>query len=78
MLISNDKCISSTLFTNNTSFFSVAVDLNVYMVYLNDDLENTSKWANHWEMAFDLDIRKQAQEVLFSQENYKISRSPDF
>ena len=48
------------------------------MVYLNDDLENTSKWANHWEMAFDLDIRKQAQEVLFSQENYKISRSPDF
>ena len=42
---------------------------------LNSDLNKISEWAQKWNMSFNLDPPKQAQEVLFSHETTKASQS---
>ena len=40
---------------------------------LNDDLNKISKWAFQWKMAFNPDLSKQVQEIVFSRKTHKIS-----
>ena len=37
----------------------------IYPVY---DLKKINKWAFHWKMSFDSDLKKQSQEVIFSRQ----------
>ena len=54
------------LFADDTSLFSVTHDVNVSARELNDDLKKISNWTSQWKMSFNLDVNKQAQEVIFS------------
>ena len=47
--------------------FSVTHDVNVFASGLNDDLGKIGNWAFQGKMSFNLDVNKQAQEVIFSQ-----------
>ena len=60
-LISNPK-----LFADGTSLFSIVQDINQSVVNLNDDFKKISNWDFQWKMSFNLNINKQAQEVIFS------------
>ena len=40
---------------------------------LHDDLNKISEWAFRWKMAFNPDLSKQAQEIVFSRKTHKIS-----
>ena len=72
------KDISSTVrfFTDDTSIFSVADDINVFLVQLDNDLLKISKGAYLWKMSFNPDVSKQAQEVLLSRKSHKIAHLP--
>ena len=72
------KDISSTvkLFADDTSIFSVFDDNNVSVMKLNNDLLKISKWAHQWEMSFNPDVSKQAQEVIFSRKSHKLAHPP--
>ena len=60
-LLSNPK-----LFTDDTSIFSVVKDHLNFSNKLNEDLSKISQWAYQWKMSFNIDVSKQAQEVIFS------------
>ena len=72
------KDISSTvkLFADDTSIFSVFDDNNVSVMKLNNDLLKISKWSHQWEMSFNPDVSKQAQEVIFSRKSHKLAHPP--
>ena len=53
-------------FVDDTSLFSKFLDINKSITELNTDVEKISKWANQWEMQFNLDPNKQANEIIFS------------
>ena len=59
------------LFAEDTSLFSTVHDPTLSVKILNDDLSRISEWAHRWEMLFNPDITKQAQEVIFSRKNTK-------
>ena len=54
------------LFADDTSLFSVVENKNNSASQLNNDLDEVSDWSYTWEMSFDPDLSKQAQEVIFS------------
>ena len=60
------------LFVDNTSLFSVVCDINTLATHLNKDLRKIRNWTFHWEMSFNPDPSKQAQEVIFSFKHQKI------
>ena len=60
------------LFADDTSIFSVVHDVAVSAKQLNDDLNKISEWAFQWKMAFNPDLFKQAQEIVFSPKTRKI------
>ena len=53
-------------FSDDTSLFSVVRDSAASSMYFNDDLQKMSGWTYQWEMIFDPDASKQAQEIVFS------------
>ena len=55
-----------TKFSTNSSLFSVVNDSNISENELNKDLQKISEWAYKWKMAFNPDLIKQAQKVVFS------------
>ena len=57
----------------DTSIFSVAHNVDLSAKQLNDDLNKISEWALQWKMAFNPDLSKQAQEIVFSRKTHKIS-----
>ena len=59
--------MSSKLFADNTSLFSVIDDSNTSALELNSDLAKINRWAFKWKMSFNPDPKNQAQEVIFSQ-----------
>ena len=61
------------LFADNTSLFSTVCDPNISGDQLDKDLKKISDWEYKWKMIFNLDISKQAQEVVFSKQTNKIS-----
>ena len=54
------------LFADDTSLFSTVQDTTTSTVSLNNDLTKISEWAVQWNMNFNPDPSKQAQELLFS------------
>lgn len=61
------------LFGDDTSLFSIVNDTNKSANQMNIDLEMISLWAYQWEMSFNPDISKQAQEIIFSRKNINVS-----
>ena len=43
---------------------------------LNTDLARIKQWAFQWKMSFNLDLNKQAQEVIFSRKPKKVCHPP--
>ena len=60
-LLSNPK-----LFANDTSIFSLVKDHLNFSNKHNEDLSKISQSAYQWKMSFNLDVSKQAQDVIFS------------
>ena len=54
------------LFADDTAFFTVVKDKNESANILNNDIQSISTWDYNWEMLFNPDSSKTAQEVLFS------------
>ena len=64
---------TTKLFADDTSQFSVVSIINESANQMNMNLEKISLWAYQWKMSFNLDISKQAQEVIFSKKNVNAS-----
>ena len=60
------------LFADDISIFSVVHDVDLSAKQLNDDLK-IFEWAFQWKMAFNPDLSKQVQEIVFSRKTHKIS-----
>ena len=62
------EALSTTvkLFADDTSLFPIVKNVITCASHLNSDLSKTSDWPFQWEMSFDPDPSKQAQEVTFS------------
>ena len=54
------------LFADDSSVFTPVTDVLVTHEQLVKDLETVSNWGYQWKMVFNLDITKQAVEVIFS------------
>ena len=76
--LSNNLSSTAKLFADDTSLFSVVNDVNLSQFHLNSDLKKISEWAYQWKMAFNPDISKQAQEVIFSRKAVKASHPAVF
>ena len=76
--LSNNLSSTAKLFADDTSLFSVVNDVNLSQFHLNSDFKKISEWAYQWKMAFNLDISKQAQEVIFSRKPVKASHPAVF
>ena len=64
---------SAKLFADDTSLFSTVYDPNMSADQLDKDLRKISDWAYKWEMIFNTDCSRQAQEVIFSRKTNKIN-----
>ena len=57
------------MFADDTSLFFIVHDANK----LNKDLQKISEWTYQWKMSFNLDLNKQAEEVIISRKTVKSS-----
>ena len=64
------------LFADDTSLFSEICDPLETTNVLNNDLRKIREWAEQWNMVFDPDPTKQAQEVIFSRKAHS-PKHPD-
>ena len=69
MIYINDLSVETTtdlkLFADNTSFFSIVLNMNTSTINLNNNLNKIKNWAIQWKNNFDSNPSKQAQEVIF-------------
>ena len=54
------------IFAGDTSLFSKIIDTRNPQNTLNFDLKSIKNWAYQWKMQFNPDLKKQANEVIFS------------
>ena len=64
------------LFADDTSLFTVVYDENIATEQLNRDLKIIAEWAFQWKVQFNLDVTKQAIQVIFSQKRNKPIHAP--
>ena len=64
------------LFADDTSMFSVVRDPINTSQELNNDLHKVSLWTYKWNMSFNPDPSKQAQEVIFSRKINEVHHPP--
>ena len=57
---------NSKLFADGTSLFSTITSPAISSSNLNEDLIRLTQWIYQWKMSFNLDVTKQAQEIIFS------------
>ena len=57
-------------------FFSVVHNLNTSTNNLNEDLKKVNDCATQWRISLNLDLTKQAQEVIFSRKIKKPLHAP--
>ena len=57
------------IFADDTSLFSKAIDKCNIQNALNSDLESISNWAYQLKLQFNIDLKKQANEVIFSRKS---------
>ena len=74
--LSDGLTLSTKLFADDTSLFSVVQNINSTANDLNSDLIKISDWTFQWKMRFNLDPKKQAQEVVFSRNTNKSDHPP--
>ena len=69
--------LSSTvkLFADSTSISSIVHDIDLSSKQLHDDLKKVSDWAYQWNMSFNPDLSKQAQELIFSQKASRVDHA---
>ena len=58
---------------DDTSIFSVVHDVDLSAKQLNNDLNKISEWVFQLKNAFNSDLSKQAQEIVFSRKTHKIN-----
>ena len=71
----NENLLSITeRFADDASIFSVVHDVvhDLSAKQLNYDLNKTSEWVFQGKMAFNPDLSKQVQEIVFSRKTHKI------
>ena len=68
------KC-NVKLFADDTSLFTIVQDSATAASDMNHDLELIKQWANDWRMSFNLDLQKQAVELIFSRKRIEIDHS---
>ena len=59
------------LFGDNSSIFTVVNGINDTQGKIEKDLSSINIWVYQWEMIFNPDITKQAEEVIFSVKKYQ-------
>ena len=59
------------LFADDTSLFYVVHSITDSPSLLNSDLSKINEWALQWNMSFNPDPTKQAQEIIFSRKTSK-------
>ena len=64
--LSDGLITNARLIPAGVSFFSLVDNINVSATNLNSDLSKINAWVNQWEMIFNPDVNKQAEEVIFS------------
>ena len=74
--LTNGLSSRAKLFADDTSLFSVVFNVDATTKELNDDLAKVQDWALRWEVSFNPDISKQAQEVTFSRKLKKTPHPP--
>ena len=70
--------LTSKLFTDDTSLFSVVHEITQSTNELSYDLEKISNWAYQWKISFYPDKPEQAQEVIFSRKTQRVIYLPAF
>ena len=73
MILAKNLSSVTKLFAEDTSIFSVVHDVDLSAKPLNDNLNKISEWASQCKMAFNPDLSKQAQEIVFSRKTHKIN-----
>ena len=74
----SDNLLSTVKLFADDTLFSVVNDSNISPNELNKDLQKISEWAYKWKMSFNLDLNKQAREIVFSRKLNKSSHSKNF
>ena len=64
---------NAKLFADDTSLFSTMTSPAISSSNLNDDLVKITQWVYQWEMSFNPDTTKQAQEIIFSRKKNNTS-----
>ena len=64
------------LFADDASLFATVHNINKATNDLKNDLTKITKWDLQWKMSFNLDISKQAHEVIFSHRRSITSHPP--
>ena len=64
------------LFADGNSLVATVHNIKNATNDLNNDLTKITKWAFQWKMRFNLDISKQAHEVIFSRKKSIASHPP--
>ena len=70
--LADDLSSNVKLLADDTSLFTVVHDVNAFARELNDDLKKINEWTLQWEMSFNPDPSKQAQEVICSRKIKKL------
>ena len=66
----------SKIFADDTSLFSKIIGTRNSQNTLNSDLEIIRNWAYQWKMQFNPDLKKQANEVIFSRKLKRCTYPP--
>ena len=64
--LSDNLASNPKLFADGTLLFSVVKNVNASNIDLNNDLKEVGEWAFQWNMSFNPDPNKKAQELVFS------------
>ena len=73
--LSHDLTTNVKLFADDTSLFSIVHIMNTSTTNLINSLNKIKNWAIQWEMNFNPDHSKQAQEVIFSRKLQKTNQN---
>ena len=65
--LSYDLSTNAKLFADDTSLFSVILDINTSATHLNNELRKMSNWAFQWKMSFNPDPSKKTPKNKSSQ-----------
>ena len=62
---------NAKLFADSTSVFSTITSPAISSSNLNEESLKITQWSYQWKIFFNPDIKKQAQEIIFSQKKKK-------